>query len=67
MPEFIVTIKDTGNRIVAETFISGDTARDVLMAIRDEVVAAENGDSDWADGIEEAFSDTLTVSGGRSG
>jgi hypothetical protein len=67
MPEFIVTIKDTGNRTVAETFVSGDTAQDVLMSIREEVSAAENGDSDWADGIEEAFSDTLTLSGGRSG
>lgn len=53
--EFILQIKNSAGIIVAQTYISGGTPGEVLEDAAEQIEAQQQGDSDWAEGLEEEF------------
>lgn len=56
MAEFQVKIVNSNRHVVADTYILGQSKEEVMEAIADECQSAIDGDSDWADSLDEEFS-----------
>jgi hypothetical protein len=55
VPEFQIKVVNSNGVVVASTYITGDSKEDVLTDIAGIVDDAQEGESDWADGLDEEF------------
>jgi hypothetical protein len=55
VPEFMLKISNSMGLVVCETYISGETADEVLSCAIEEIESAQTSESDWTAGLDEEF------------